>query len=295
MVISERSSKTIDFHVHIYTGREGQALKKRFGARTDEMGRKFRGRDLSINGLNEAMRSSGIERAVVLPVVTPSKFPNVTTNGVANKLTWLHKKLNANDRLFGFGTLHPDMEFAAIDHAVKRIRAYDWPGVKFHSPQQRFDPVSEKIFDILSLLEDNNLAVLMDTFYDRAYFEHFDIPRECALDPRKLQLIAREHPNLTIIAAHMAGFNWWGEANIFQELKPKGDLYLDTSSSHSITEESFRRFINRFGIDHIVFGSDHPYHDMAHEIQRIQNLGLSDSELEAVMYRNAERLLNERS
>ena len=292
MIIGERSAKIIDFHVHFYAGRESRALKKLFGQRTDEFGRKFNGRDLSINGLNEAMRSAGIGCAVVLPVVTPSKFPNVTTNRVANKLTWLHKKLNHNEGLIGFGTLHPDMEFEAIDHAVRRIRNYDWPGVKFHSPQQRIDPVSEKIFEILKLLEDNNLAVLMDTFYDQTYFEHFKIPRECALDPKKLQLIAREHPALTIIAAHMAGFNWWGIDNIMKEVKPSDNLYLDTSSSHKMTAADLRRFINRFGTDHILFGSDHPYHDMALEIQRIQNLGLSDSELEAVMYRNAGTLLN---
>jgi hypothetical protein len=111
------------------------------------------------------------------------------------------------------------------------------------------------------------------------------------LDPRKLQLIAREHPNLTTIAAHMAGFNWWGIENILENLKPSDNLYLDTSSSHKMTAADLRSFINRFGIDHIIFGSDHPYHDMANEIQRIKNLGLSDSELEAVMHGNAGKLL----
>ena len=286
MIGSANYYRTIDIHTHMYTGREARALKKMFGQFNIDMAKKLLARDLSPKGLANAMLSSKVGLAVVLPVVTPSKSPNVTTNRVSNKLTWQYKNLNANRSLIGFGALHPDMEMRDIEHEAGRIKGYGWRGVKFHPPQQKFDPVSSKMHEIFSMLEENGLMALLDTWVDP---ERMDPAH--ALSPSKLQVILDSHPALTVIAAQMAGVNWWGIDNILGSLGRSSRLYLDTSSSHEMTPDGFGKLAERFGFDNILFGSDHPYHDMGEEIERVRGLGLSEPELNAVMHNNAQRLL----
>jgi len=237
------------------------------------------------SGLSAYMSKAGIEASLVLPVVTPSRFPSTTRNLVSSKLTWLHKILNGNSNLIGFGTLHPDMEMKDIEHVIKRIVDYGWLGLKFHSPQQKFDPTSPKMHRVYSLLAKRNLMVLMDTWFDKKR-----VKKDHALTPEKLNQIVKFHPQLTVIAPHMAGFNWWGGTRIFRELKNAPNLYFDTSSSAKLSAIDMSMFIALYGVDKIMFGSDHPYRPQAFEMDRIANLGLDDKQLPAVMWENAAKL-----
>jgi|GEM_PF-6582632 len=276
----------VDFHTHLQPKWASDRIRSGMARSQHPRAKYFKTMDLSPAGLLASQRSAGIDVSVVLPVVTPSKYPNVTRNWVSSRLTWLHKLINSTSGLVGFGALHPDMEMEDIEHAVGRIVKYGWRGVKFHSPQQQFDPASLKMYEIFSLLAENGLIVLMDTVQDPKRW-----PIEHSLNPERLMRIVKDHPTLKVVGAHMAGYFWWGGERIFSVLEPAENLYLDTSSSFFMSEEHLRRFIDVLGIDNILFGSDFPYSSQASEIERMGIFSLDDHESAAVMGANAARLL----
>ncbi len=70
------------------------------------------------------------------------------------------------------------------------------------------------------------------------------------------------------------------------------NVYLDTAFSMTyLGERRFCRLVDAFGAEHVLFGSDGPWGDVAGELARLHAMPLPDDDLEAILWRNAARLL----
>jgi predicted TIM-barrel fold metal-dependent hydrolase len=76
-------------------------------------------------------------------------------------------------------------------------------------------------------------------------------------------------------------------------LLPAGrNVYFDSSyASFYISENEMTGLIKDIGTDHVLFGSDYPWEDPGKAIGIINGLELSEREIEAVLGRNAVKLL----
>ena len=119
----------------------------------------------------------------------------------------------------------------------------------------------------------------------------------------------------TLILAHMGGWMNWEE--VMERLAPvvadynsssdegKG-VYLDTAFSigeidwldesyhksyHQMSDDCFKRMVKVFGADRILFATDSPWADQKEYVDRINNMGLSENELEKIFHINAEIIL----
>ena len=65
-------------------------------------------------------------------------------------------------------------------------------------------------------------------------------------------------------------------------------VYTDTAlaSRHAIND-----YINRYGCERILFGSDFPFGDPNRELAKVLNLGISEENKEMILRQNLERLL----
>jgi predicted TIM-barrel fold metal-dependent hydrolase len=69
-------------------------------------------------------------------------------------------------------------------------------------------------------------------------------------------------------------------------------VFLDTSAiSDYISEEQFRRIVNKHGADNILFGTDSPWFDQSREIRWLDSMDLSNSVKSRIFYENGRRLL----
>ena len=99
-----------------------------------------------------------------------------------------------------------------------------------------------------------------------------------------------EHPEAEVIGAH------WGGGLPFYATMPEvrealDRAYVDTAASHLLYDASiFRIMVEVLGADHILFGSDFPLRDPAHEIAKIRALGLDAAVEAAILGSNAARL-----
>ena len=87
----------------------------------------------------------------------------------------------------------------------------------------------------------------------------------------------------------MGGWQQWDEV---ERLLPAGKVYLDTAFSMSyLGERRFCRLVEAFGAERVLFGSDGPWGDVTSEVARLRGMPLPDDDLEAILWRNAARLL----
>ena len=63
---------------------------------------------------------------------------------------------------------------------------------------------------------------------------------------------------------------------------------MDCSSSLGyLSPQTARQIIRRYGADRVLFGTDHPLHDVTDEVQRVLALELTPEEYDRILWRNA--------
>jgi aminocarboxymuconate-semialdehyde decarboxylase len=110
--------------------------------------------------------------------------------------------------------------------------------------------------------------------------------------------LMERHPDLKIVMSHTGGALPYQSGRMDKNGKnaklPRPPstyirrMYTDTVSPHSM---GIKFAIEYYGIDRVMYGSDYPCWDPATALALIQEIGLSDADLEKLFYRNAHRIL----
>ena len=73
-----------------------------------------------------------------------------------------------------------------------------------------------------------------------------------------------------------------------EAIRDLDNFWVETSANMEI--DILRKAVEVLGPERILFGTDWPYKPTNIEIEKLYHLGLNESELELVFYRNAEKL-----
>ncbi len=225
-------------------------------------------------GLSASMRRAGVDRSAVMPIATkPSQARSI------NK--WAAAVNEQRPDLICFGTLHPRQE--DLREEIGRIAADRIPGVKFHPDYQDFFVDEPELLPMYRALADAGLIALFHAGVD------IGLPPPVHCTPDRLARVLDAVPELTVIAAHMGGYECWDDV---ERCLVGRDLYFDTS--YSLADLGPGRMValmRAHGIERILFGTDSPWTDQAAEVAGIRSLELADGEIEAVLGGNAAVLL----
>lgn len=257
----------IDMHAHIYPEKIALHAAEAIG---DFYGVAMR-HDGTVTTLLRLMDDGGIDRAMVHSVAVSPKRVETINDFIAETVS------NHSGRLLGFATLHPDMEDAKTE--VRRALSLGLHGVKMHNDMQRIaldDPRMEKVYEACE-----GVCPLMLHAGDRRF--HYD-------NPSQIAVVARRHPRLTLIAAHLGGYSEWESAAAY--LPSLSNVWVDTSSSFfALGSEGMRRQMDLFGADRILFGTDYPMWTPSEELASVEALGYPPETLEKILSGNLLRLL----
>ena len=227
--------------------------------------------DGTVGGLLASMERGGVDRSVVVPVATkPSQVQTIND--------WVAAL--GDDRIIPFGAMHPDFEDPAAEFA--RMMDLGIRGIKLHSQHQSFLPGEPRMSAIYQAAEAHGLIVL---FHAGGYVvEHHTEPR-----PADFAAMIDAHPGLTCILAHMGGYRRWDEV---REHLCGRDVYFDTAYvPRNLDDGEFLALARDHGIERVLFGTDGPWTDAGTEIEYLSGMGFTPPELDAILGRNAERLL----
>ncbi|MBI5770194.1 MAG: amidohydrolase family protein [Verrucomicrobia bacterium] len=106
-------------------------------------------------------------------------------------------------------------------------------------------------------------------------------------DPADTALLARRHPDVAIIMAHLTGCGVRGVL----EARGLPNLYVDTSGG--LPEAGLVEFaVEHLGAERVLHGSDLPFRSAGVAIERIKGAKLTPAQQRMILHDNAARLLN---
>ncbi len=98
-----------------------------------------------------------------------------------------------------------------------------------------------------------------------------------------------QFPNLTVV---ITNYGLWGsDRYVFPLVNAYKNVYFDTSDYQELG--GYRTFVNRFGADRLLFGSNFPMDNIGGTLATLVGAGLTSSQVEQIAHLNIERLLGE--
>ena len=189
--------------------------------------------------------------------------------------SFIAQQCEEHPEFIGFATMHqdyPDME-AEINRAIE----LGLHGVKLHPDTQECNIDDPRFMQLYEIIE-GRLPLTLHTGDYRRDFSH----------PRRLKKVLKAFPNLVVDAAHLGG---WSIYDIGYDWLHNENCYVDTSSCALLLgARRLREFINLYGPDRVMFGSDYPLFDPADELRILfDGSGISQEVYAKVTWKNVER------
>lgn len=265
-MIKLKATRIIDAHVHIFPEKIAEKAAESIG--------NYYGISMYANGTVEELVSNGDKINVDKYIVhsTATKVEQVETIN-----DFIAETQSKNKKFIGFGTLHPGLD--DVESEVNRIILLGLKGIKLHPDFQDFNIDDICMMPIYRAIE-GKLPVLI----------HMGDEKKTSSSPERLANIIKIFPRLTVIAAHLGGYQMWEDSMKYLVGK---NLYFDTSSSLAILDkEKATDLIKKHGVEKVLFGTDYPMWSHEEELQRFYNLDLTDEERELILWKNASRLLD---
>jgi len=256
----------IDFHAHIYP--------EKIAAKATQAIADFYDTTMKYWGSTEDLLASGRRIGVEKYIVHSTATKAAQVESINN---FIVETCSQHPEFIGFGTMHPEYENFAEE--LKRMKSMGLKGVKLHPDFQKFQIDTPQMDPIYDEIAKNNMPILVHA-------------GDCRYDfsgPKRILNVHKKHPDLIIIAAHFGGYTEWDKS---MEYLVGTDVYFDTSSTFwKLPIDKAQEMINKHGYEKFLFGSDYPMWDHAEELERFNKLDLTSEQRDAILYKNASKLL----
>ncbi len=265
----------IDFHTHIFPDKIASAT-------IDALAKKSNGKpwtDGTVDGLIKAMERSNADICVTLPVLTkPTQFESVT-----RFILDVNERFKEKTRkIISFGGMHPECE--DIDGKMKFLKSHGVKGVKIHPDYQNTFIDNEGYIKILECAKEYDMIVVTHAGVDDGYIGE---PVKCP--PQLVKKVINKVKHSKFVLGHYGGHSQWQEV---YDILAGEDVYFDTAFTlHDISEELFKKILERHGFDKILFATDCPWQDIEGYEKIIKSYSLSKEIEDKITHKNALKLL----
>lgn len=224
---------------------------------------------------------AGIDRLVYLfntadsGGVDPTPDDIRRNNDLGMELTTRHP-----DRFAAFCYLNPAHDVALLEAEMDRcLVAGPCIGIKLwisvHADDERLDPIMRRAAAL-------GVPVLHHAWYKATEFAYNEST------PAEIATLARRHPDVTIIMAHLAG----GGVRGVLDVRDCSNVLVDTSGAQPMAG-LVSYAVEQLGPDRVVFGSDWPIRDFAVQRARVDGADLTDEVRAKIMGGTMQRVLEE--
>ncbi len=275
----------IDMHTHIFPDAIAAAV-------IDKLSRVSRTpafTDGTLSGLLKSMDAAQVNLSVILPVATsPRQVEKINASAA---------ELNEVDGIISFGCVHPD--YTNYREELSRLKNRGLKGIKLHPVYQDTNLDDVKFLRILDRAAELGLIVVTHAGLDIGF------PGIVRCSSQMIRRVVEEVGDFQLIAAHMGGWKNWSEVldvlngtRIFIDtsfstgaIVPRTDSHWQAEDLKLLDAAQFTRFVEVFGADRILFGTDSPWTSAEASIDFIRALPLTDADKDKILGGNAQRLL----
>ncbi len=258
----------IDFHTHIFP--DALAPRAYASLTANAKGLYTPSHDLTKDGLLAFMEKSGVDKSVVLPVLT-KREQVYKTNEWACSLR--------SDKIIPFGGIYPSEHYK---EDIDFVCSLGLKGIKLHAEYQHFICDDTEMLRVYDYAFSKGLIIVQHAGFDPIGGDVLNT------SPVRFANVAKEMRGGIMVCAHLGGQSQWADV---EKYLAGSNLYLDTSmGTEYYGKEQFARILAKHGADKILFGSDSPWSDAGKEIANLKTV-LSRDEQEKIFHSNAERIL----
>lgn len=260
-------ARIVDIHTHVFAEKVAAGalalLAERSGVSATYDG--------TVAGLIAEMDRAGIDAAVTQPVATKASQVRRINDWAASI---------ASERVVPFGAIHPETPDPGRE--IAHMAAVGLIGIKLHPEYQAFSPDEERMDPIYDAAAENDMILMFHAGLD------IGVPTDFGR-PEKFAKMLTRHPDLTVILAHMGGWNLWDEVREHLIGLP---IHLDTSFARGhMSDDDFVDLVREHGVSRVLFGTDGPWTDMAEQLEWMRGLPFTEAERDGILGGNAEALL----
>jgi uncharacterized protein len=176
---------------------------------------------------------------------------------------------------------HTELALREIERGVRRGAI----GVKLSASRRANDPLVDTI---ASDAGRRGLPVLHHVWQHRQR----EWPMQEASDARELCELAARHPGTNFILAHIGGGGDW--AHTLPVLREHPNVFPDTSGS-GMDRGMLDQYLDALGAERLLWAADLTLCTGLAKLRALEVIGLTDDEMDAVCWRNAERIFPDSS
>ena len=229
--------------------------------------------DGTLDCLVSTMAAEDVDISVIMPIATrPGQAAGINRFALSAR----------SEKILAFGPVHPIQE--DWEKTLEDVKAAGFPGIKLHPEFQRCYMDSPESVRVLKKAAELGLIVLIHAGEDVGVFPPVHST------PQRIRRALDAAPDVTLVAAHMGGYNMWEDAARFLGDAP---VFFDTAYVNtSLEKDVFRDLVSRFGSWRVLFGSDSPWAlARTHTLSYISDCGLDQTAMDDITHKNAQRLL----
>ncbi len=267
-MLSNRS--VIDFHTHIFPAKLASRAVANIGG--------YYSLPMNCDGTSDDLLKSKEELPNLRFVISSA---TLKPQNLVHGNDYLLEEAKAHPEFIPFSSFHPLLSEKEICAELDRVKALGAKGVKLHPDFQQFNLDEPSLYPAYRYCAELGLPIL---------FHVGDITTDFST-PSRLYNLMDKIPSLTVIGAHMGGYQEWDMA---EELLLGTPMYTEISDAITfLLPERLVSFIRRHGVERVMFGSDFPLRSSADVYAQFDALPLTEDEKEWVCHRSAEVLLGE--
>lgn len=212
-------------------------------------------------GLLASMDRIGIQLACISSFQALVSDPIQGNDHVAEAV-WRHP-----DRFLGYATInpnYPDMIEQELHRCLDTLNLF---AVKLHPTWHAYPPDGPAYHRVYAAMQVRRGLVLSHTFGD----------------PSTLERLAAGYPDVTFIVAHTgATYEPRLAESMAVVMEARPNIYLDTCLSRVLYGD-LAQWVAVVGAERLLFGSDVPFNDNAHQIGRVTHAAIPEADKRAIL------------
>ena len=280
--------KAIDAVVNIWTK---EALSQRPGWGNDFFVGKMKAQDglmrgLSLEQMLDRMQEANIEQAFLIAAKAgrpglPGCYhmpPEIVAEAVAKH----------PERFSGLLGIDPFMGMDGVRQLEDAVKHKGFIGAHFYPHWFELAPDHAKCYPFYAKCCELGVPIQIQVGQSMIYAK--EAPLKSTGQPIRLDAVACDFPELKLIGIHI-GIPWTDEM-IAMAWKHENVYIGADAHSPKYWPDSFIRYLNSYGQDKVIFGTDFPVLDFKRTMQEIDALGLKPEVMQKFLRGNAQRIYN---
>jgi len=278
----------IDVHTHIFPEKISAAVIDKLS----RISRTHAFTDGTLDGLRKSMDAAQIDLSVVLPVATnTSQVEKINSSAAALNECF------GDAGILSLGCIHPD--YTNYREELRRVKNRGLKGIKIHPVYQDTNLDDIKFLHILDRAAELDLIVVAHAGLDIGF------PGAVKCSPQMARHVVDEIGDFKFVLAHMGGWKNWddvlkllGNTKVFIDtafstgtIVPRSDSRWEPADLKLLDAAQFMTFVEVFGADRILFGTDSPWSSQRDSLEFIRALPLAVADKNKILGDNAKRLL----